>query len=533
MSWSQIMKQFEYLVLKSNASMILGMSEDIAARRRCLSCLIATIQLLNPLGDSEVCADEKGKIKYKSGGMKAVTLLTELRKQVGNFVSGKCFSFAEDESATAEQAHDCDTVDTKKKVFVHLVLVMKDTLLCLPAELPTYFPELLNVLVSSSEVRSMQADPRSHVFAPKSFPSTEECLFVVICTQLSAAVLSRKRSVVINRIKLCPEESASYSGLVTCLADRLQFLASLIERMLRHSGSDMLEPLDHLCDVCEVCLLEDFAGYSSTMHRLEVKRRRDALIMTWERALSILVLVLTEIIVEGFNGTGSIRRCSFSNVVFSRAFSVVSAAMFQSPLIADSMARHLLPKFPLTELSILYLEGNTSYLAFLFSLMNSPTLLHEMASDTIVQEILKHLRYCLSSLHDYRSLFRPETTVEIMDSLSMNKIRNIVTGLFSSLQLLSVDFIGLDIWKVFCKTERERDSSCAFENIFNELFEELGLLQLVLGEQRLSDSSSSFDPSLDRKYIFFSRAQVENLRLHIKKLKTHMSGESMASDKTD
>lgn len=466
------------------------------------------------------------KAKGKSSRVKVSTLLTELRK------AGKSSEYIED-----AEGHDVSS--TAKKVYVHLALVTKDALMRLPAELSIFLPELLAVIVPSSVVQAMQIDPRAHIFGPKSFPSAQECLFVVICAQLSAAALSAKQHVVAIRTRLKTDEIASYSFLVTCLTDRLHYVVSLIERMMHNAGEDLSEPLGHLCDLVDLCILEDFTANPGIVHPNELKRRRSKLILNWERALSVLVVEVAKILASGVRSAvsagGSSASCT-SSVVFSRACTSASAAMFQSTAMADTMTRHLLSSIPLAELSSIHINGATPYLALLLSLLNSTVLSTDKVNEAVVlNSVLLYFQYCIDCLQEYRSSIQSSTDLQLLGEVDLvlgNKTRNMASGLLNSLSLLSVDFIGLDVWVKFCKICNDRCSSSmsTFSDAFDMLYEELGGLQLAHHEMPLS--GLYLDPSIKKDHVL-AKHQIDTLRLYIKKLKTYFTDEPLTSDKTD
>jgi uncharacterized protein YfcZ (UPF0381/DUF406 family) len=530
MSWSTIIERFEKIVLSSNASMLLGISHDVEARKKCLEHLISTMKLLSSVGSDELETSDisASKTKVKSSKVKFNTLLTELRK-----AAKSC------ESIEDAQGHDVSS--TAKRVYVHLALVTKDALLRLPGELSTFLPELLAVIVPSSAVQAMQVDPRAHIFGPKSFPSAEECLFVVICAQLSAAALSAKQHVVAIRTRLKAEEIASFSFLVTCLTDRLNYLVSLIERMMHHSEEDLSEPLGHLCDLVDLCVLEDFTANPGLVHSSELKRRRTKLILNWERALSVLVVEVAKILVSRIKTSVSLggSNCSStcpSSVVTSRACTTAFAAMFQSKTMADAMMRHLLSSIRLAELSLIYIDSAIPFLALLISLLNSTVLsIDKESEDVVLDSVSRYFQYCIDCLREYRSAIQSSTDLQCLGEVDLvlgNKARNMALGLLNSLSLLTVEFIGLDAWVKFCETFNDRyvSSMGTFGDIFDMLYEELGGLQLAHCEMPLSDLHS--DPSVKKDNVL-TKHQVDTLRLYTKKLKTYFTDDPLTSDKTD
>jgi hypothetical protein len=232
-SWESILTRFNDFIFMLNPSVLNGVSQEIFLKHDFFSTLTSIISTLNPY-----------------------IQLPHVKK---DSLSGKLRCFLDSEQKNDPQFSD-ETSILLKNIWVHLVLVAKDILMIYPSTISVYLTKFLDSIISDKILESFRTDSHFHVFSPKSYPESHECLSILVLTHISTNEMSKisdLKSLSSTNHTASKIENECCLFITSYISKNSSFIVSTIERMMKYSISDG-EGLKFLCDLCEICCFTDY-----------------------------------------------------------------------------------------------------------------------------------------------------------------------------------------------------------------------------------------------------------------------------------
>ena len=567
--WDTLIEQFSDFILSSIPSVVLSMDEITFKQHKFLHALVSLAADLNP--DSANNASDH-------------TLLSELHERN---------KMALNQKKQVEETEGEEEISQIKSLRIHLILLAKDILVLFPSAIPEYISSLLDLILPVKIRSSFNEDAHAFLFAPKSYPNANECLFVLVLTQIAASqvtlIRNRRSGTKSSGSMSSADTLAADNFFLSLLTESLTFLSSVLNRMIKYGGNgDKSEVQSYICDLCDVCLSIDVPTKLGSAGLIGRDRRRAQLLDTWTKSNTFQMLLDEAICILFPTGDSSSDTTFLSSSDISvdtrlspvevRVLHALSSAMLQSSQVADMTFKILKTKIKtLSKISTLY-SGNgvrLNYmcgfgLSFMLGLNNALAIQHSSdQEEKVIAETaaLECCRYIVQSFSDKRS-----------EGDFAWKLNFVATGLQSSLELILNEFQGLGTFQAmiskYQKVDRIRWSEWKKLNI--DLFELLnsgakstdsassastisasassncdddenisgkksttstasvsasGLTMIV--EDEVNEKGKVYHKSAQVAKSVLSNSQIDMLRVQLKKLRSVLNDEPLGSDKVD
>ena len=242
-SWESILIRFNDFIFMLNPSILNGVSPEIFLKHDFFSTLTSIISTLNPYV-------EVSNVKKDS-------------------LSGKLRRFLDSGKKNDPHLPD-ETSILLKNIWVHLVLVAKDILMIYPSTISVYLTKFLDSILSEKILASFRTDSHFHVFSPKSYPESHECLSILVLTHISTNEMSKISD--LESLSSTNQTSSKIENeccffITSYISRNSLFIVSTIERMMKYSISEG-EGLKFLCDICEICCFSNYFNDKINSSRL-------------------------------------------------------------------------------------------------------------------------------------------------------------------------------------------------------------------------------------------------------------------------
>ena len=314
LEWIDICKLLHSNILKSTASLFVGIGPRTLMNGEYMTSLISAISLLHPnntTGDSNDDTNESFSQYIQNVRVRAVQ-----KKSIStnNNESNKNNSNDDDN----DDDDDGISLRLVQDIWIHLVFLARDLLVHFPELLPKALPQLCEALLmkSNSEEASLFVRTNSSRGGGE-FPTPSECLLVLvlssICVSLSESTVSpissssSSSSSNTEDIKVAMIKKQVRTKRVAvaraCLKEQLDpifdNLTDICERMLKYSPDKGVEAAAVLCDITQLFTLDDSNSAPSLS---PVNSNHEKLITS--RVLSILVKIWMDILSDANSNRG-------------------------------------------------------------------------------------------------------------------------------------------------------------------------------------------------------------------------------------
>ena len=446
--WEPLIDQFSAFVFSSIPSMVLCMDEQTFMQHKFLHALISLATDLHP---DNAC------------NFTNHCLLAELHKK---------------NKLISEQTRDSEEMEVSqlRSLRIHLILLAKDILVLFPTAIPDYILPLVDFIIPAKTRASFNEDAHLFLFAPKTYPDADECLFVLVLSQIVASQTRMIQDRTLHsggtKVSSVADKLSADNFLLSLLTESLTFLSTVLSRMINYGGnSDKSEVRSYICDVCDMCLSVDIPRKAGSTGLIGRDKRRADLMNVWTRSNIFHVLLNEGMSILFPTGDSDNHESSPSDAlgdirllpVEVRILHSISSAMLQSSQVAG-IAYDMLHKRKISLSQIYALFGSSSGsldymcgfgLSFLLGLTNAVAIQHyvdqkgQLATETVVLDCYRNIVLCISNIDK--------------ESDNTWKLNFIVTGLQNSLELLLSDLQGLRVFQSMISKCRAVDEACLIE----------------------------------------------------------------------
>ena len=302
LEWIDICKLFHTSMLKSTASLLVGIGPRTLISGDYLTSLIKAITLLRPNTNSIINDDSNKDDMTFSQYIQSVN--TRIRR-------GKDIQIDNNSSDNVIDEEEYMVQRVAQDIWIHFVFLTRDLLIQFPELLPKTLPQLCASLINEDEASSvfLSADRNT-------FPTSSECLLVLVFSSIAVSLSVSRQSttsapeledVKVTMIKKqvrTKRVAAARVCLKTQIDPIFDKLTDIIERMLHHSPDKGVEAAAMLCDIVQLFITIDD---SVTMNPIALKEliNNSHEKMITSRVLSILVKIWMDLLPASNNDHGT------------------------------------------------------------------------------------------------------------------------------------------------------------------------------------------------------------------------------------
>jgi hypothetical protein len=270
MDWVDICESYLRFIRLGSASLFSGLGSEDLIKQGYLSAICGVIKSLNslnpptPTQNTPVSIDQMTLIQYL-------------------VINGKEGESTNPAAEDEEMPKTPDISSIRKDIWVHLVFVCRDVMTSIPETIVSTLPALCDALYPMTEQAS--GGPISAPVVPTisisvGFPTSPECLFVIICSTIAATIVQplshRPKSAagmaVVGDSASDTSAAAIRSRVLGCARTalrryltvaRLTSVVGICERMVRYGTDDGLYAATLLLDICSLFAADITPGESS------------------------------------------------------------------------------------------------------------------------------------------------------------------------------------------------------------------------------------------------------------------------------
>ena len=308
LGWTDICKLLHINILKSTASLFVGIGSKTLMNGDYMTSLINAISLLHPSNandDDNVSSDDMNASfsQYiQSVRMRVSQKKSDLNKDHSE--NGSSNDNSDNDIYTNNNNDDDYDVSLRliQDIWIHLVFLARDLLVHFPELLPKTLPQLCEILLRKNRTEEVSVFLKAD--STRGFPTPSECLLVLVlsstCASLSEPTSSPTLSssnteeikiAMIKKQVRTKRTAVARSCLKKLLDPIFSNLTDICERMLKYSPDKGVEAAAVLCDITQLFIIDDTAPSSSLS---PVNRSHEKLITS--RVLSMLVKIWMDIL---------------------------------------------------------------------------------------------------------------------------------------------------------------------------------------------------------------------------------------------
>ena len=324
LEWIDICKLFHTNILKSTASLLVGMGSRTLISGDYLTSLIKAITYLRPNNNRNINDDSNTNMTFAQY-IQSINTRIRQAKDIQIDSNDNDIEISEEEYTVQRIAQD---------IWIHFIFLTRDLLIQFPELLPKTLPQLCDSLINEDDASSVFLSVDRN-----KFPTSSECLLVLvfssIAVSLSASPQSPTSTPELEDVKVAmikkQVRAKRIAAARVCLKKQIDpvfdKLTDIMERMLHHSPDKGVEAAAMLCDVIQLFITIDDSVTMNPITLNELINNSHEKLIT-SRVLSILVKIWMDLLPVANNDQGTNMIAIVSRI--TRLLSVICLQRVQS-----------------------------------------------------------------------------------------------------------------------------------------------------------------------------------------------------------